>query len=186
MAVGFVTSRPGSRTCASDSLLQVYDWVWTLKATAPGSGQIEISEIGGWLYKSSSDSQCKFAILEHDSANNCPSATQVADSLTSEVNISNASIAAVYGSYGTKPKLTGGVYYHLAFFVNSNPNAVILSWDSTGGSSVQHYYATYPTWPADSVYHGKVNAYKPDLYAVYADVVPLVPMAHYYNMMRGN
>jgi len=161
-ANGFTATTPDTRfgdttaTC-TNGMVRVQ------KFTAPGSGTLEISEIGA--YVSDTDGVFKMAILLDDDDHSCPSATMVANSETPEMEPGFASIAKAAHTYDTKPEVTGGTVYWLGLY--TGPGAQDISLLASGGTS-GYVSASYSTWPTDTAWHS-INALSGDysLYAVY-------------------
>lgn len=169
MGVGFVSSTPGSRTCASEIGYYSTPYVYALRSQCPGSGTQEISEIGVYtrLYSPGSGT-VRLVLLEDDSANGSPSATQVTNSDTGTITVNNTSYAKKSYTYATKPQLTGGSYYWIACAWYAASLTHYISYNASGGTGAQ---LMSMAWPADSSWHSAENSYTYDLYAVYAEVL---------------
>ncbi len=140
-ANGFVLVSPDARYGDVEGSFPV-DYSFAAKFTAPGSGALNITEIGIYCYASITGNQ-HLAIFTHDAGNDCPESI-VANSDTGEFASVN-SMAKLSHSYGTEPVLTGGSIYWLVFIgdhANAHPSRF-----ASGGDAVFVTGRTYPTWP---------------------------------------
>lgn len=173
-ANGFITTSPDARygdaqATATNGLCLAQ------KFTMPGTGTIEIAEIGAYVYDT--DGVFRMAILEDDDDHSSPSATMVANSETAELQPGYSAMAKASHTYSTKPQVTGGTIYWLALYTGTGGQYV--SRFATGGTS-GYVSATYSTWPTDTGWHS-INAtnYDYSLYAVYATAVSGKPNYYY-------
>ena len=143
-ANGFVTTRPDARY--GDTEGSIYsDRCYANQFTVPGTGSIEISEIG--LYcDGAGGSLLRLAIFTNDAANSCPEEI-VANSDSGELDTSAATYdAPFYATYSTKPVVTGGSTYWIVAYGNSS-NTEMSRFDSVGTYVQISSGLTYPTWP---------------------------------------
>lgn len=163
---GFLTASPDARYGDIEGLFNATE-IWAHKFTCPGSGDIDISEIGLYTYCEFGSSYLHLAIFTHDSSNNCP-AEIVTNSDTGAVAIPVTTMAKCYYTYSTKPRITGGSNYWLASTQNNNNR---YSRFATGTGPLYVSTMTYPTWPTDTQWHTHTDLSRdPSLYAVYEQV----------------
>jgi len=174
-ANGFTTTSPDTRYGAGTENI-AKDNALGQKFTAPGSGTLEISEMGAWLAYSSSSEYVKLAIFNYDSTNTCPS-TIVSNSQTDAFFITAGTPAKYYHTYGTKPTVTGGADYWLCFIAGTSN--IVWSISATGTAVNEWRSATYDTWATDTEWHTH-NHYANDssMYAVYAAAAGGVPLSN--------
>ena len=183
-ANGFVTVSPDARYGDAEGSFPA-SFVLAAKFTAPGSGALNITEIGIYSY-SSSTGHLHLAIWTHDAGNDCPESI-VANSDTGEF-ASTGSMAKLSHSYGTEPVLTGGNIYWLTFigdFDNAHPSRF-----ASGGNAVYVTGITYPTWPTGTQWESHTDqTVDYSLYAVY-ETAPSgglslpIAMAYYSRIRR--
>ncbi len=163
-ANGFVTVSPD--TIYGDTTIWATNLSEPQKFTAPGSGTIEVSEIGIWgqNYDQFSPLTFKLAIYTHDASNDCPE-TIVANSDTGNLSLSGPSMQKKSYTYGTKPQLTGGTTYWLCMASVNSANWYYSDF-ATGGSTIERSFDG--GWPPDASWHSHTDrAYDTSIYAVY-------------------
>lgn len=136
----FITTRPDARYGDQYATVTA-DLSAAIRFQCPGTGTIEISEIGYYGYTSGT-SVVHLGIFTDDAVNGNPD-TLVTDSDSGEISVPG-SAAVIYHTYSTAPQLTGGNYYWLA--VQGDGSNSYLSRFATGGTAV-YRSDTYPTWP---------------------------------------
>ena len=182
-ANGFITVSPDTRYGDVEGNYP-NTYVFAAKFTAPGSGSLNVSEIGLYCYAAAGAAQ-HLAIFTDDAVNGCPD-TIVADSDTGAFASSQA-MAKLSFVYSTLPVIIGGGIYWLAFIGNFN-NAYPSRFAS-GGTAVYVTGRTYPTWPTAAQWETHTDqTVNLSLYAVYAAaggglLIPAV--MYYYNQLRA-
>ena len=143
-ANGFVTTRPDARYGDAEGAIYM-DRCYANQFTVPGTGSIEISEIG--LYcDGQSGSFLRLAIFTNDAANSCPEEI-VANSDSGQLDTSAATYdAPFYATYSTKPVVTGGSTYWIVAY-GEGSNTAMSRFDSGGTFVHISSGLTYPTWP---------------------------------------
>ena len=143
-ANGFITLRPTERYGDAVGLL-IANRCYANQFTVPGTGSIEISEIG--LYcDGTSGSLLRLAIFTNDAANSCPEEI-VANSDSGQLDTSAATYdAPFYATYSTKPVVTGGSTYWIVAYGRGS-NTAMSRFDSVGTYVQISSGLTYPTWP---------------------------------------
>jgi hypothetical protein len=162
---GFLTESPDPRYGDSTVLVNVNN-ARGQKFTCPGSGTIEINEIGCWMDGGGS-TVVHFGIFTHDAINDCPESL-VSNSDSGEIDGSGDDVIKINYSYVTKPQLTGGETYWICLIVGGQ--GTYLDRFTTGGDSCYLSGLTYPNWPAGAEWE-EANASTADssLYAVYGE-----------------
>lgn len=164
---GFVASAP---TDLHGSLVQEGGAVWGQRFVAPGSGAIEITQIGIRCWGDGT-ADVRFAIFTDDAANARPESMVAGSDSTEFADVPAASTHA-YATYSTPPQLTGGTAYWLV--ATANYAGMIYDRGSTTGAVNVRGNATsvYPSWPSGDDWHaypaGSATA-DCGIYAVYED-----------------
>ena len=182
---GFITYRPDARYGDTTQTCGASDRAIAQKFTAPGSGTLDIDEIGLYAAYGTKSHNAKMAIYTDDSGNGCPEAI-VSNSETSAFAINQNTQTLFTNSYATKPQVTAGVDYWLAICADSGTNETIYDNIATGGTSVM-YVQNYPVFPSASEWHSHTDLTKDfGFYAKYsvpaASTIPV--FAYNYNNMR--
>lgn len=86
-----------------------------------------------------------FAIYNHDAANDLPS-TVVANSQSTEISVTNTSVAEVTFNYTTKPSVVSGTQYWLCVCNSGNANPAEY-YTNTAGTRIAEKAITYETYP---------------------------------------
>ena len=148
-ANGFVTTRPDARY-GDDSYNFSADTVIASKFTAPSSGTLTITEIGGF-YDGTTGSVIHMAIFTDDGT--YPESI-VTNSDSGEIDTSSSVLtSATYATYGTQPTVTGGQNYWIAAIFGTAPTQ--FSRFASGGSSAYRAAGiSYPTWPTPAEWEG--------------------------------
>lgn len=173
MPNGFLSASPTTRHGSGWWTLGGADIIYAQKHVCPGSGSIEISEIGTWQSRDDGVSaKTRFGIFGHDGSNDCPS-TIISNSESAEIVPQIGNGSTMYQdkhTYSTKPQLTGGVTYWLAEETDIPSGYMNVSRIDTGGNSLWKS-GTYPAWPTDIGWHTHTDAVSDSgLYAVYQAV----------------
>lgn len=169
MAHGFVTSRPGARD--GNTGVGVFSNTYDVagKFTAPGTGTLNVSELGAWVASYVEQAQhMRVGLFEDDGANTCP-AGQVSNGDTGEFDVTGQGSSTYYQAYGSVSSctVTGGTAYWIAGMQDGNVN----TYSSTaGGTGLYKSGCTYGTWPTDTAWHTHTD-YNGDIdfWAVYAE-----------------
>ncbi len=164
-ANGFVTVSPDAQYGDTYSNLGA-GLNYAQKFTCGGTGTQNISEIGIYIGATSGyTTTFHLGIFEDDAANICP-ATLVANSDSGALTHNSTTQTKKYTTYGTKPQVTGGTDYWLAFQPADAYDYVSRFVATKVGLSKQ---GTYPTWPTDTEWHTHTDVTNRDysLYAVY-------------------
>lgn len=171
---GFITYSPDTRYGSGENYYLNADNTQSTRFTVPGSGTMEISEIGHWARLGSAGSvNMKLAIFTEDATNNCPE-SMVANSNSDALAVTSTSYAKKSHTYGTKPQVTGGLNYFLGALMDSSVQGIYLTYD--GNSSVGQYKnsgVTYDTWPDGDTWHSHTDRTRDHgFYAVYSEYTP--------------
>ena len=177
---GFITYSPDSRYGSSDVSIspKLGDGAAAQKFTVPGSGLMEISEIGIYGFSPYPDSitGAKMRIFTNNASVYPDSA--ISNSETAAMSFLNNSSIPYKKSYtySTKPQVYGGTDYWLAILSDSTgswPVAVRYSYNAsapvTSGYTVDKEYQTYSIWPLLWSIHND-RTYNSSMYAVYSQV----------------
>jgi hypothetical protein len=160
---GFLTETPDTYYGDDFTVWTQLD-TWAQRFQAPGTGTIEISEIG--IFAADSGDTLKLGIFTDDAINGCP-ATLVSGS---EKDVTTTSdVVRVYGTFSTKPQLTGGEYYWLCGRCNTGQYSIARY--ATGGTSLYINTISYPDWPTDTQWHSHNDLTRDfSVYVIYAAV----------------
>lgn len=171
MANGFVTSSPTSAPEGLWLQMRYNGTQCAARFTAPGTGNIEISEIGLWVGGTSGNMQAHLAIFTDDAVNTCPD-TIVTDSDTGAVSWGSGAWnvpVKVSAAYSTKPVLQGGQTYWLAIIGNGGATYYILQENISGTGIKTAASNAYPTWYTGDAFHSHTDiTTQLQFYAVYA------------------
>lgn len=171
MANGFVTTSPTSAPEGLWLQMRFNGTQCAARFTAPGSGNLEISEIGLWVGGTLGNMQAHLAIFTDDAVNACPD-TIVADSDAGPVSWSSGSWnvpVKISASYSTKPVIQGGQTYWLAINGNGGTTYYILQENSAGTAIKTAASNAYPTWYTGDAWHSHTDiTTQVQLYAVYS------------------
>ena len=167
MSNGFLSSSPGARhgtvTFNSTTFLAAAQ-----KFTCPGTGTVEISEIGVWLSADASNTHdFALAIFTHDAANNNPD-TLVANSDTGAMAHATTTVTKKSYTYPTKPQLTGGQVYWLIHY--SGDAVGNIDYIASGGGIVYFVHPDGTDWPTPAQWDTGTDAADVDMgiYVVYS------------------
>ena len=169
---GFIEFSPDTRY--GNGVVNLSDnFILAHKFVLDGSGNKEISEIGGYFYRNSGTGTIliHLAIFENDATNDCPS-TMVDGSDSGELSFGAGGYLKKSTVYASPFNLVGGSTYWLAVISDlPTSNFAVISSFATGGYlGVTKTGGTYPTWPEDAAWHTHTNMTSDtSLYAVYAD-----------------
>jgi hypothetical protein len=109
----------------------------------------------------------RLAIFSDDSGNNNPD-TMVLNSQSAELSHSTTTLTKVSNAYGTKPQVTGGSVYWLAY-LTSNGNCQFDKLSQASPVINVYYWATtYPTWPSAAQWDSGADSEEDGgVYAIY-------------------
>ena len=179
---GFLTERPDT-VYDSGAVYNSEDTAMAQIFRAPGSGTLELQEIGCYI-KNSSTSHTpynKLAVFNHDSANYRPG-SMVSNSESDAFAPTNIFGELKYHSYGTKPTVVAGNDYWLGIIMDAlgtfTKYSALLSCKSGGvdsGDSLRKgcTYSTWPSWSSHTDWDGDMS-----LYTVYEQGASMVPIRH--------
>lgn len=171
----FITTRPDARYGDQYATINA-GLSAAIRFQCPGSGAVEISEIGYYGYTTASGVS-HLGIFTDDAGNANPD-TLVDNSDSGELAIPGSG-AVIYHTYGTKPQLTGGTYYWLA--VQGGTANSYLSRFATAGTA-GYRAGTYDTWPDASAWDSMSDAASD--YALYAIYGAGAPASYVHGVMR--
>ncbi len=161
---GFIDFTPDTRFGTADEVV-IAGKALAQRFTAPGSGTLEITAIGGYLSDTGTDTTFRLAIFTDDAANTCP--TSLVANSDIEVSATTGVTSLITASYtGTKPQITGGQVYWIAVFAGAYDGAIRRN--DSGGTAVYKTGLSYPTWPDGDAWHTHTDTARDySLFAVY-------------------
>ena len=177
---GFITYSPDSRYGSSDVSVspQLGDGAAAQKFTVPGSGLMEISEIGIYGFSPYLDPiNAKMRIFTNNASVYPDSAISNSETAAMSFLKNNSTPYKKSFTYSTKPRVYGVTDYWLAILSDSTgsyPVTIRYSYNAsapvTSGYTVDKEYQTYATWPSSWSTHND-RTYNSSMYAVYIPVV---------------
>lgn len=175
---GFITYSPDSQYGSGNTsvFLESGDGAAGQKFTVPGSGLMEISEIGVYGFGEGGTTNAKMRIFTNNASIYPDSA--ISNSETDAMSFLTNSYTPYKKSftYSTKPRVYGGTDYWLAILSDSTGAyavSVKYSYNAsapvTSGYTIDKGSQTYPTWPSSWSTHND-RTYNSSMYAVYSQV----------------
>jgi hypothetical protein len=175
---GFITYSPDSRygSNAVSVSPELGDGAAAQKFTVPGSGLMEISEIGVYGFGPSGTTNAKMRIFTNNASIYPDSAISNSETDAMSFLTNNSNPYKKSFTYSTKPRVYGGTDYWLAILSHSRgtyPVSVKYSYNAsapvTSGYTIDKESQTYATWPSSWSTHNN-RTYNSSMYAVYSQV----------------